>query len=285
MSDANGPQVLYSSEPETVKHDSDYPQLHATAPQQGQGWQERPRTLETSHAATSPPLLPPQHQRHEKRTGRLLLAAACLLLGIIIGGAVVGGALGSVLAGRPPGGAGGTATPAECKTGDPGRVGGTTTSPTPGPSGASSAPRTAATLTNYEAANWRNISTLAFPCPREQGQTVIGVDGTRFRVECGVDSVGLGREAPGSFMEDLQSVIAYSFEDCVQACSSLNREGARVRRGLQNPPVFCRTVVWRSRMDEPSFFDKGGNCFLKNATRAAGETGVACQPCMSGTLL
>ncbi|KAL8296795.1 hypothetical protein RB597_006084 [Gaeumannomyces tritici] len=309
MSDANGPQALYSSGPEPVKHDSDYPQLHIVTPQQGQGWQGQPHTPETSYGATSPP--PPQHQQmpamttawqnghqqeqqqHEKHTGdggrsprhpdRLLASAACLLLGIIIGGAVVGGALGSMLAGRPAAGTAAAPTAAaECKT-----------SPASNQSTASSAPPAAGTsgtvtmLTNYEAASWRNVSTLAFPCPRQEGLTVTAFEGSRFGIECGIDSAGLGTEAPGTTMEDLQSAIAYSFEDCVFACASLNRESPRVQKqqGLSNPSVVCRTVVWRARMDEDIFKSAGGNCFLKNATRAAGGEGRACPQCMSGTLL
>ncbi|KAL8357130.1 hypothetical protein RB598_002110 [Gaeumannomyces tritici] len=320
MADANGPQALYVEGPEPVKHDNNYPQAHATATatQQDQGWwgpppsqQQHPGTPSTSYVATSPPprALAPQHDypqsQYEKAAdgsgssssgrhpGWLLAAAACLL-GVIVGGAIVGGVLGSMLASRPAASAGGAASPAtECRTAD--SASRTTAPPAAGsPSGTSSSSSSsappaatagaaaAAMLTNYEAANWRNVSTLAFPCPRLEGQTVEAMDGSRYRVECRVDSIGRGREAPFD-MKDIQSVVAYSFEDCVRSCASFNKLSLKIQGA--SPAMVCRTVVWRRRMDERQFFDTGGNCFLKNATRAADVKGFPCDECMSGTLL
>ncbi|KAL8366762.1 hypothetical protein RB595_008789 [Gaeumannomyces hyphopodioides] len=315
MADANGPQAVYMAGPEPVKHDNSYPQVHATATattQQDQGWwgpppiqQQHPGTPATTYVATSPPpaALPPQqdnyHQPQDEKTaggsGRRpswLLAAAACLLGVIIGGAIVGGVLGSMLANRPAASAGGAATPAtECRTADP--AGGTASPPPAGASpnrtsssssSSSSAPpaATAAMLTNYEAANWRSVSTLAFPCPRLEGQTVEAMDGSRYKVECRIDSIGRGRESPFD-MKDMQSVVAYSFEDCVRSCASFNKISLKIQGA--SPALVCRTVVWRRRMDEAQFFDSGGNCFLKNATRAADVKGLPCDECMSGTLL
>ncbi|KAL8357131.1 hypothetical protein RB598_002110 [Gaeumannomyces tritici] len=312
--------ALYVEGPEPVKHDNNYPQAHATATatQQDQGWwgpppsqQQHPGTPSTSYVATSPPprALAPQHDypqsQYEKAAdgsgssssgrhpGWLLAAAACLL-GVIVGGAIVGGVLGSMLASRPAASAGGAASPAtECRTAD--SASRTTAPPAAGsPSGTSSSSSSsappaatagaaaAAMLTNYEAANWRNVSTLAFPCPRLEGQTVEAMDGSRYRVECRVDSIGRGREAPFD-MKDIQSVVAYSFEDCVRSCASFNKLSLKIQGA--SPAMVCRTVVWRRRMDERQFFDTGGNCFLKNATRAADVKGFPCDECMSGTLL
>ncbi|KLU91358.1 hypothetical protein MAPG_09879 [Magnaporthiopsis poae ATCC 64411] len=311
MSDANGPQAVYMSAPEPVKHDHSYPQVHtATATQQDQGWwrqppqqqQQHPETPSTTYLATSPPPSQPprqddyqqQQQQQEKPTaGRSrrpnwLLAAVTGLLGVIIGGAIVAGVLGSMLANRSSSSSNsGGATPAtECKTADPARgTPGSGTSNGTSSTSTSSAPATTGTpamLTNYEAANWRNVSTLAFPCPRLQGSTVEAMDGTRYRVECGIDSIGRGKETPFD-MKDIQSVVAYSFEDCVRSCASFNKLSTNVQGA--SPAMVCRTVVWRRRMDEPQFFDTGGNCFLKNATRASDVKGFPCDVCMSGTLL
>lgn len=273
--------------------------------------QQQPATPSSTYVATSPPPPPPapkqtplqgdyqhQHQQYQKPTaGRnrrpnWLLAAAACLLGVIIGGAIVAGVLGSMLANRSSSSSNGGATPAtECKTADPARgtpatgAGNGTSSSSSSSSSAPPAtgtPAPAAMLTNYEAANWRNVSSLASPCPRIEGATVEAMDGTRYRVECRIDTNGRGKEAPFD-MKDIQSVVAYSFEDCVRSCASFNKLSVNVQGA--SPAMVCRTVVWRSRMDERQFFDTGGNCFLKNATRADDVKGIPCDMCITGTLL
>lgn len=61
---------------------------------------------------------------------------------------------------------------------------------------------------------------------------------------------------------------AYSLDDCVDSCASMNARSAAAGRD----DVRCRLVVFQAPLR--SMAASGGNCFLKNATRAAGNDGI-----------
>jgi hypothetical protein len=128
-----------------------------------------------------------------------------------------------------------------------------------------------------------NVASVAVDCPRLDGKTVTSTGGSRYLVECGVDSRGAGREVPGDEIGDIAVLAAYSFDDCLGACSGFNRyyDVAVQTRPL---PVVCRGVVFRRRLDEKWFATNGGNCYLKNATRAEGNGGKADPDAMAGVL-
>ncbi|TLS29032.1 hypothetical protein PpBr36_00083 [Pyricularia pennisetigena] len=239
---------------------SEYKQTPAFAP------------AELYHAPPHAPV--PAHSSEPKRGKPVpfglnpwVFAAIAALIGMIVSGAVVGGVLGAQLASSPSS----QETPQQTVVAAPGQSTTPTRDNTPQPASgtsSSSSPPTAPTvaLDNYSVASPSEVKMLRWDCPRIDKSSLLSTfDKKRFDVECGVDSQGAGAEAPGA-LSVISVHYAYSLEACLDACAVMNKRSVDGGRDLK-----CRLVVFHAAMSDN--VDKGGNCFLKNATRAQGNNG------------
>ncbi|KAH9437604.1 hypothetical protein MCOR02_001261 [Pyricularia oryzae] len=190
-----------------------------------------------------------------------VFAAIAALIGMIISGAVVGGILGAQLASSPSS----QATPQPTVVTVPTQNTPPTRSDTPQPASTTSPTPTAA-LDDYSVAEPSAVKMLKFDCPRIDKTPVTSTfDRKRFEIECGVDSQGAGAEAPGA-ISVISVHYSYSLGACLDACAVMNKRSVDGGRDIR-----CRLVVFHAGMSDN--VDKGGNCFLKNATRAQGNKG------------
>ncbi|TLD11906.1 hypothetical protein PspLS_11258 [Pyricularia sp. CBS 133598] len=196
-----------------------------------------------------------------------VFAAIAALIGMLISGAVVGGILGAQLASSPSS----QETPQPTAVTAPGQNTPPTRNPnnTPQPASAtstSSQSTPTAALDDYSVAAPSDVTLLRWNCPRIDKTSILSTfDKKRFDIECGVDSQGPGAEAPGA-VSVISVHYSYSLEACLDACAVMNKRSVDGGRDLK-----CRLVVFHVGMSDN--VDKGGNCFLKNATRAQGNNG------------
>ncbi|KAL8378024.1 hypothetical protein RB595_008628 [Gaeumannomyces hyphopodioides] len=230
----------------------------------------------------------PEEQRRKSVPWGLspwLFAAIAALIGMLISGAIVGGVMGSMLANndqssRDLGSATGSPVPASTTPGvQPPPPSSTSTSTTSSStsSGPTALSSPSAPLDSYSVAAPRDVERLAWDCPRLDKATVTAFGDARFSLECGRDSQGTGREAAGA-LSVIVAHWAYSLDDCLDSCASMNARSASARRDLR-----CRLVVFRNSMK--ATVDNGGNCFLKNATRAAGNNGIGNEFAVTASLV
>lgn len=120
-----------------------------------------------------------------------------------------------------------------------------------------------ATFHNYVPAAPSSVSSLALNCPALNNQGAQTAYGDRFVVYCGEDfSNGFPADG-GGIIADFINIIAYSFEDCLEACSALNYRSQKYHRNN----TTCRAVTFISDLGNYA----NGNCWLKNATLAVGK--------------
>lgn len=99
-------------------------------------------------------------------------------------------------------------------------------------------------LVGYHVIEPRQISTLPQACPDANGTRITTKYSYDFDVVCDDDLFGA----------DLGSFWAYSFEDCVGACSAMNYYQQDSR---------CQAVIWLRYMGQVVDDDNYGNCWLK----------------------
>ncbi|KAL8403851.1 hypothetical protein RB594_008921 [Gaeumannomyces avenae] len=216
-----------------------------------------------------------------------LFAAIAALIGMLISGAIVGGIMGSLLANNDQSRDLGSASdsPESASTTPavqppPPASTGTSTTSTSTSSGPTTLSSPSAPLDNYSVSPPRDVERLAWDCPRLDKATVTAFGDARFSLECGRDSQGPGREAAGA-MSVIVAHWAYSLDDCLDSCASLNRRSSS--GGGARGDLRCRLVVFQNRMK--ATVGNGGNCFLKNATRAAGNNGNPNQFAVTASLV
>ncbi|TLD17395.1 uncharacterized protein PgNI_01017 [Pyricularia grisea] len=210
----------------------------------------------------------------------VVFAAIFLLGGILIGGAIVGGVVGSVMASRvqtAKESAAAAATAATTTTPT------TTTPPTPAAPASTSFPGPAeGPFRDYTTPSAKDIETLQLSCPRLDGTSFTGFDSKRFKIACGVDESGPGREAAGE-IKDVSVFVAYNYADCLNACTTYNRLSGR--DPARPSSLICRAAVFRRSLNDNIALREGGNCFLKNGTRASGNPGRLNNGLLTGQLL
>ncbi|RSM06501.1 hypothetical protein CEP52_005697 [Fusarium oligoseptatum] len=129
----------------------------------------------------------------------------------------------------------------------------TNTTPTP------SATTSAAFFTPTPAAEIRNLTW--FCEESEQTKTIQLTNGFDFKVYCGTDGGGVGNADGGGTLKDLVGIIAYSLEDCLQACTQMNAMDDN-----QDTGVTCKSVSFRANLAQ-SYKQYGGNCWLKDGKK------------------
>jgi hypothetical protein len=122
-------------------------------------------------------------------------------------------------------------------------------STTPTSASASSSPT--AGLTNYAPASPLDIKTVALNCPVDN-TPYITARGQTFLTHCGVGLDGL----------DLASILAYRFEDCIEACSSMNHYSSNA--------TYCNAIMFSADIDV-DYSIKHANCWLKYAEDITGS--------------
>ncbi|KAH7268535.1 hypothetical protein MRS44_011198 [Fusarium solani] len=129
----------------------------------------------------------------------------------------------------------------------------TTANPTP------SATTSAAFFTPTPASQIRNLTWFCEEA--EQTKTIQLTSGFEFKVYCGTDGGGANSAEGGGALKDLVGIIAYSLEDCLQACTQMNAMDDN-----QDTGVTCKSVSFRANIAQ-SYKQYGGNCWLKDAKK------------------
>lgn len=89
-----------------------------------------------------------------------------------------------------------------------------------------------------------------------------------FTITCGVDSLYGVPTIEGS-QKSLQvraALIAYSLDDCIEACSAYSSFNER----SGDSQLQCKSVSWDRRMEE-AMGNNHVNCWLKNGTTASNQ--------------
>ena len=119
-------------------------------------------------------------------------------------------------------------------------------------------------LSNYRSSAG-NISQLTYPCPgiNSSTYTTHQTSAQTFRYICGINYHSGDYGDNGYPIDNLGAMVAYSVEDCVEACSLFNEYNAS---GEQS----CMAVTFGAQLD---YFYKTyhANCFLKNATGSTSD--------------
>lgn len=126
-----------------------------------------------------------------------------------------------------------------------------------------------ADLSNYTAAPPDTVSLLYTGCPHITSQRYTTRFDETYAITCGVDS-GFGAPTTEDTQKTLQvkaALIAYSLDDCIEACSAYTSFNAR----NGDSQLKCRSVSWDRRMERALSRDNHVNCWLKNGTLATSQ--------------
>ncbi|KAM0438614.1 hypothetical protein ACHAPT_001366 [Fusarium lateritium] len=183
--------------------------------------------------------------------------ALVALLTAIIVGAGVGGGLGAALA--------------NCKSDDncsaPSAAPVQTTEPTECPT-----PETNTTSAENDTAPYvprpaDTVKLLELNCPKDKTEATSfkSSKGYDFKWWCGVNAPAGEEAEEGGIISDASPLIAYTLQDCLNACSAMIDKDENGGSGVK-----CRSVVFAKRMSEE--LDRWGvNCWLKNGTKTRGS--------------
>ena len=132
---------------------------------------------------------------------------------------------------------------------------------------ASSAAATA-TASDYAPVSIRDVQTLANNCPSIDGTMIKNHFNQNFKYTCGVDLSNLPA-AEGGNITDIAAIIAYTVEDCIDACSGINFQ---TLIGASADGTTCSSISWTANA-AASVSVGNGNCWLKKGTLASGQSG------------
>ncbi|KAJ4315916.1 hypothetical protein N0V84_008123 [Fusarium piperis] len=184
-------------------------------------------------------------------------AALVALLSAIVVGAGVGGGLGAALANCKSDDNCPAATAAPVQTSAP------TECPTPETNNTSADNDT----TPYVPRPANEVNLVELNCPKDKSQSSSfkSSKGYDFKWWCGVNAPAGGPAEEGGIISDVSPLIAYTLQDCLNACSAMIEKDENEGSGVK-----CRSVVFGKRMsDEVGRW--GVNCWLKNGTKPKGS--------------
>lgn len=126
-------------------------------------------------------------------------------------------------------------------------------------------------LTNFSVPAPSTVASVALDCPNLTGQSYISATNHTFTQSCNHDYLN-GTSAAGNVgtIHDIVGIIAYSMNDCMDACSTMNQ----LQYGL-----VCAGVTFNAAMS--MMYAHRANCFLKNAT----GPGTECTMCASAKII
>ncbi|KAI9815085.1 MAG: hypothetical protein M1827_002928 [Pycnora praestabilis] len=111
-------------------------------------------------------------------------------------------------------------------------------------------------LTNLVVPLPNDVATVALDCPTSGTNSYTSGASITFSWQCGTDyNAGSENEAKNGTIVDLTSLIAYSIEDCMEACSQMNALDV----------ITCAGVTFRSEMKH-YYATARANCWLKDST-------------------
>ena len=123
-------------------------------------------------------------------------------------------------------------------------------------------------LQNYTAPEASSVTSLFVDCPSLNTNPIITPRGDKFDIYCGLNIAGGEPDEtnPDLTIKDFVGLFAYSFEDCLYACSNANY--------FAGSASACGSVSWRSNMagGNASFY---ANCWLKNGTGQGGADSLS----------
>ncbi|RSM10001.1 hypothetical protein CDV31_007407 [Fusarium ambrosium] len=110
------------------------------------------------------------------------------------------------------------------------------------------------------------VESLELNCPTDFRQRTVfkSNKGYEFSWYCGVNVPAGDPAKGGGIMGDVAPIIAYTLEDCLNACAAMIDRDENRGTGVK-----CKSVVFDRRMAE-MVGKLGANCFLKNGTKPEG---------------
>lgn len=115
-------------------------------------------------------------------------------------------------------------------------------------------------LGNYTVEPAVNVEWLFLDCPNIASSLFTTSQNEKFSLYCRSAFVSGLEAAEGGVVADLVHIVAYSAEDCMEACSGFNYEQRK-----WGGEARCRAMNFRANMAE-KVQAIGGNCWLKNDT-------------------
>ncbi|KAH9885051.1 hypothetical protein F4778DRAFT_520458 [Xylariomycetidae sp. FL2044] len=217
------------------------------------------------------------HETGKRRWVWLLPASIAALLAALIVGAAVGGGVGASLS--------------KCRQSqahDHSNVTGQTTtfvatptfSPDPYMSTTSPPSSTGTLLVDYAVAPAPAVENLSVDCEALRKRDQIALLQDKFSIYCKQDVQSGLRLDPNNeevILSDVALIVAYSFEDCILACSVYNAKSSEIPRD-----EHCRTTLFRTDLNFAMQKYKG-NCWLKNATAVPADNPkdtMVCETCI-----
>ncbi|CAJ0548607.1 Ff.00g022200.m01.CDS01 [Fusarium sp. VM40] len=186
--------------------------------------------------------------------GVLAFTALVVLCTAIVVGAGVGGGLGAAMANKS----------SDCSTESvpaPSATAEATSCPTPDNTTSSdndTAP--------YVPRSPSSVQELELKCPSKKNDETRykSSKGYEFQWWCGVNAAQGSPAEGGGIVADLAPIIAYTIEDCMEACSAMIQKDEDVGTGVR-----CSSIVFSKKMSV-ELENQGANCWLKNASKASG---------------
>ncbi|KAM0390688.1 hypothetical protein ACHAQC_007867 [Fusarium culmorum] len=198
----------------------------------------------------------PKGQRPPFGLGLWAFAGLVALLTAIVVGAGVGGGLGAALANKSSdcpvddalaSAPSATAEPTSCPTFD---------NSTSDNDTVPYVPKAASKVTNLE-----------LNCPEKMNDATSykSNKGYEFKWWCGVNAPQGDTAKEGGVVFDYLAFIAYTIDDCMEACGNMNQKDDDNHNGVR-----CRSIVFSKSMAAQLDGGENGNCWLKNATKSEG---------------
>jgi hypothetical protein len=144
---------------------------------------------------------------------------------------------------------------------------------------ASTAASATGRVTNYSPISIRDIDTLALDCPHINDTVVTNHFNQNYKYTCNIDLDNLPNAAGGN-ITDIAAIVAYTIEDCIDACSAITFQ--TFIQDIKGGPT-CSGVTWFADAKAVTGVNNG-NCWLKNGTLADGVSGRTAADCVSAQL-
>ncbi|KAM0207378.1 hypothetical protein ACHAQI_007604 [Fusarium lateritium] len=111
-----------------------------------------------------------------------------------------------------------------------------------------------------------SVKSLVLECPDKKNDETRykSSKGYEFQWWCGVNAPQGAQAEGGGIVADLAPIIAYSIEDCMEACSAMIQKDEDNATGVR-----CASIVF-SKMLANEIANQGANCWLKNNTLKRG---------------
>lgn len=240
--DANGPQAVDHGP--MVSHRED-PAWTDSQAKQAYAYDRQPPTPGYDYQQPNHPMIQPADEKKERTICGLRVATfvLSLLLFLVIVAAAIGGGVGGTMASRRS---------QEETSENPSPTASDPAATTSAPSTTVSSAEPSIQPTDTSRVEVPITGLLPLNCPAMNGTThPIVQDNARanFRVECGVDM--------GGVHNTVASFVAYSFENCMEACTSYNR--------YRNEEE-CVAVTFTADLDAVN--RRHATCWLKNTTES-----------------